>query len=72
MALPSYLTLYSFTFSHRRSRAHCSAETARKKGIVVEVGSPAGLSVIAGEREVSANVGQNIRLYAMTNRFPDR
>ena len=47
-------------------------ESARKKGIVVVVGSPAELSAIAGEMKVSAKVGKNIRLYAMTNRFPDR
>ena len=47
-------------------------ESARKKGIVVKVASPTELSVIAGEMKVSAKVGKNIRLYAMTNRFPDR
>ena len=47
-------------------------ESARRKGIVVEVGNPSELIVIAGEMKATAKVGKNIRLYAMTNRFPDR
>ena len=39
---------------------------------MVEVGSPTELSVIAGEMKVSKKVGKNVRLYAMTNSFPDR
>ena len=47
-------------------------ESAEKKGIVVQVGPPGELSVIAGEAKVSAKAGKNIRLYAMTSRFPAR
>ena len=67
--ISQHLNPTSFTYT---SQAHCPDETARKKGIVVEVGSPTDLSVIAGEMKVSKKVGKNVRLYAMTNSFPDR